>query len=56
MFFSTSTVFFEKEIVESYEPNVSEPEYVDNDEEYGNLSLQEGQTFETFEEVDTFLT
>ncbi|PKY63019.1 hypothetical protein RhiirA4_490706, partial [Rhizophagus irregularis] len=51
-------VFLEHKLDELYESNVYEPEYVVNiteDEENGNLSLQVGQTFETFEEVEAFL-
>ncbi|CAG8712840.1 15069_t:CDS:2 [Rhizophagus irregularis] len=51
-------VFLEHKLDKLYESNVYEPEYVVNiteDEENGNLSLQVGQTFETFEEVEAFL-
>ncbi|CAB4420817.1 unnamed protein product [Rhizophagus irregularis] len=51
-------VFLEHKLDKLYESNVYEPEYVVNiteDEENGNLSLQVGQIFETFEEVEAFL-
>ncbi|CAB4379357.1 unnamed protein product [Rhizophagus irregularis] len=51
-------VFLEHKLDKLYESNAYELEYVVNiteDEENGNLSLQVGQTFETFKEVEAFL-
>ncbi|CAB4433929.1 unnamed protein product [Rhizophagus irregularis] len=58
MFSPNPPVFLKHKLNELYESNVYEPKYVVNiteDKENSNLSLQVGQTFETFEEVEAFL-